>query len=208
MHLYLVRHGETELGGKLVHQPPTTPLSERGREESYLRAERMRVLTPDIVLTSDYTRALETARIIGLRAGVAPTVAGLFREVVAPSSLFGASHFSPRTFWYVLLSTLFRRNPSWRYGDAENYADLSDRVRRTETYLRALAEKYETVVAVSHSMYITVMISYLTKKRMLDARDLILTLLHVKRIKNGDIVHLTYDEKTEAWELAEAPMSA
>lgn len=203
MDVYFVRHGETELGRRLIHQSPGTPLSDKGREDSYRLAERVRTLNPDCIISSEYTRALETARVMALRLGINPQLTGLFHEVVRPSSLFGRSHFSPRTGWYVSLSALNRKDPKWRYGDAENYTDIADRVERARVYLEELAKKHERVVVVSHSMYITIMVSYLTHGRMLDVRDLFLTLLHIERMKNGDIVHLHFDAKGKAWTLVQ-----
>lgn len=201
MEVYFVRHGETEYGRKLRHQTPATPLSDRGREDSYRIAEELRDFKPDCIVSSEYTRALETARIIGLRLGLNPQLTGLFHEVVRPSSLFGKHHFSPKTFWYVLCSALKRDNRNWRYGDAENYADLSDRVIRARTYLETLSQSHERVVVVSHSMFITIMSSFLVTGRMLSVKDLLLTLLHIERLGNGGIIHLTYNKNAQEWKM-------
>lgn len=95
MHVYFVRHGETTMNRRLTHQPPGTPLSERGREQAREVAEFLRSVNPDLLLTSDYTRALETARIIGLSVGLTPRIPGFLHELVRPSRLFHRSHFAP-----------------------------------------------------------------------------------------------------------------
>ena len=97
MHIYFVRHGETLLNKSHVHQSPNTPLSAEGREQVLTVAEFLRSVNPDALLTSEYTRAVESARIIGSAIGIKPVVSGLFYEIVRPSRLFGKSHFNLET---------------------------------------------------------------------------------------------------------------
>jgi broad specificity phosphatase PhoE len=161
-------------------------------------------MNPDLLLSSEYTRALETARIIGMRTGTTPRVNGLFYEIVRPSKLFGKSHFSPVTFWYVIRSLFKKNNPKWRYEDAENFTDLSTRARRALGYLESLAGTHKSVVIVSHTIFVNIMVSYMCKDRLLSFSDLLLTFLHVERMRNGDVVHLEFIGKsphTCAWRL-------
>ncbi len=205
MHVYFVRHGETLLNEKNVHQSPNTPLSPRGKEESVTVAERIRALNPDLLISSEYTRAKETAGVIGLHTGLVPQTNGLFYEIARPSALYNKSHFNIETFFYVAMSVLKRKNPLWRYKDAENFDDISSRAKRALSYLEALEKSHTSVVIVSHTIFINVMVSYMCKNRMLDVRDLILTFLHIKRMANTDIIHVEYlgrgNGHTCAWNL-------
>ncbi len=207
MHVYFVRHGETPLNRKNIHQSPNTPLSPKGKEESVTVAEYIRTVNPDLLISSEYTRARETAGIIGLHTGLSPVVNGLFYEIARPSALFSTSHFNPQTFWYVLLSVINRKNSSWRYKDAENFNDISSRAQRALTYLESLKNMHTSVVVVSHTIFINIMVSYMCKARMLDVRDLMLTFLHIRRMKNTGIVHVEYVGKgngnTCAWRMVE-----
>jgi broad specificity phosphatase PhoE len=210
MHVYFVRHGETSLGKRYVHQSPNTPLSERGREESRTGGEYLRSVNPDLLLSSEYTRALETARIIGQYTGLIPETNGLFYEVVRPSSLFGKTLFSPWTIWYALLSVLRKNNSTFRYEDAENFTDLRDRAKRALAYLESLHETHESVVVVSHKMFIHIMVSYMCEDRLLSIRDLLPVFLHVEQMASGDVVHVEYTgggEGTCSWRLVSSTMS-
>ena len=192
MHVYFVRHGETVLNRKNVHQSPSTPLSPEGREQALTVAEALRGMNPDLLLTSGYTRARETAGTIGLCTGLVSTISGLFCEIVRPSSLYGKSHFHPSTLTYVLLSILNKDNVSWRYEDAENFNDISTRAKSALAHLESLHGTHESVIVVSHTVFINIMVSYLCNDRMLAVRDLLPIFLHVKRMKNTDIIHLEY----------------
>jgi len=74
-YLYLVRHGEqvdAEFG------LPEGPLSERGRQQAQLIADRLRDVPFDAAYTSPMQRAIETAGVITERIG---------REAATPSAL-------------------------------------------------------------------------------------------------------------------------
>jgi broad specificity phosphatase PhoE len=71
MQVFLVRHGETEYNAKGIYQGHTpVPLSERGRQQSALVAERLASIRPHVLYSSDIVRAQETAAIIGQRLGM------------------------------------------------------------------------------------------------------------------------------------------
>jgi len=192
MHVYFVRHGETDLNRRHIHQSPNTPLSSRGREIVVSTAEGLRVVNPDILVSSEYTRAIESARIIGLHVGLTPITNGLFYEIVRPSKLHNCSIFSLETLWYVFLSVLFRNRPSWRYKDAENFTDISNRAKRALAYIESLRDTHTSVVIVSHTVFINIMVAYMCRNRMLDVRDVLSAFTRSKRMKNGEVIHVEY----------------
>ncbi len=196
MHIYFVRHGSTTLNDQHIHQSPSTPLSPKGRDEAFSVAEYLREVNPDMLISSEYTRALETARVIGMHVGLTPVANGLFYEVARPSSLFGKSHFHPRTLMYVCLSALLRNRAAWRYQDAENFSDIKARATRALAYLESLRDTHASVIVVSHTIFINMMISYMCQNKMYDLKSLMLTILHIKQMKNTDVIHVEYVGKT------------
>jgi broad specificity phosphatase PhoE len=80
MAIFVVRHGETELNAARIIQMPTTPLSERGREQAARLAERLAPLGIAHILTSDLARAVETARAVADRTGAPIAVDPRLRE--------------------------------------------------------------------------------------------------------------------------------
>lgn len=80
--VYLVRHGETPGNRLRRYQPYDTPLSEQGREQARLVAERLASEGPFAALyTSDLARTMETARAIGTRLGLEPIPDRRLREL-------------------------------------------------------------------------------------------------------------------------------
>lgn len=192
MHVYFVRHGETLKNRRHIHQSPNTPLSSKGKEQAITAAEALRGVNPDLLISSEYTRALETARVIGLHTGLTPVVNGLFYEIVRPSKFFETSVFSLETLWYVFLSLIHRNNPKWRYADAENLSDVTERARRAIKYLESLTNTHASVVVVSHTVMINILVSALCTHKMYDFWGLLLIFLNIDRMKNGSIIHLEY----------------
>lgn len=192
MHVYFIRHGETYLNKRHVHQSPNTPLSELGRSMVSTLAEELRGVNPTLLVSSEYTRALESARIISSRTGLTPVTNGLFYEVVRPSKFYSRSLFTVETFWYALLSIVHRNNPTWRYCDAENATDVSNRARKALAYIESLRGDHESVVIVSHKMFINIMIALMCRDRMLDFRGLLTTFFNIGRMKNAGVRHVEY----------------
>ena len=71
MAIFVVRHGETELNAARIIQMPTTPLSERGREEARVRSQQLagHDTPPALVLTSPLLRGRQTAEQIAQATG-------------------------------------------------------------------------------------------------------------------------------------------
>lgn len=197
MHVYLVRHGKTALNKRHIHQFPTTPLSDEGREEAVTTAEYLRSMNPDCLISSEYTRALETARIIGLHTGLTPETNALFYEIIRPSSVYGRSHFSVETFKYVILSVLRRNNKQYRYKDAENMHDLIVRIQKAFEYLEGLSKKHSSVVVVSHSVFMNLLVAHMCKESPLSFFELFKSFAKVIFTKNGSVLHLEYQKKTK-----------
>lgn len=197
MDVYFVRHGETDCNRHHIHQSPGVPLSNRGREQSVTVAEYLRKVNPDYLITSDYTRALETARIMEPILGLTLKTSDLFQEVRRPAHLYGKSHFSLLAVWYAFQSVLHRGDFYWHYHDAENFMDIRRRVKDALTCLKGLKEDHRSIVVVSHSIFLNLLIAYMCKNRPMKLRDLLPALLHITRFQNGGVVHVRYIGETE-----------
>lgn len=80
--IYLVRHGETEGNRIRRYQPYATPLSDEGRRQAALVAERLAGEGPfDALYASDLARTMETAAAISARLGLAPIPEPRLREL-------------------------------------------------------------------------------------------------------------------------------
>jgi broad specificity phosphatase PhoE len=80
--IYLVRHGATGLTAEDRFAGSTeVPLSDEGRAQVTALAQRLRCETLDAVYASPMDRTLETARIIGVPHGLAPSPEPDLREI-------------------------------------------------------------------------------------------------------------------------------
>jgi broad specificity phosphatase PhoE len=80
--VYLVRHGETPGNRIRRYQPYETPLTEEGRAQARLVAERLTGAGPfDALYSSDLVRTMETATTIGGRLGLTPIPEPRLREL-------------------------------------------------------------------------------------------------------------------------------
>ena len=64
MKVYFVRHGQTNSNKESRHQFPETPLSDHGLTQADAVAKRFKHLKVDLIISSPYTRALQTATAI------------------------------------------------------------------------------------------------------------------------------------------------
>lgn len=208
MHVYFVRHGETDLNVRHLLQSPSVPLNVHGYDEARTVGEYLRVVNAGRLVTSSQERALQTARTIGSIIGLTPQPMSMFREIDRPTALIAVSIFNIRTLWYLTLSVLHRNNLKWRYKDAENFGDIYRRVHAAFTYIESLAEEHKPIIIVSHSVFINLMITYMCHDRILTLRDIVKTLLHINELKNCDVIHAEYVGpafgNTCAWELVKS----
>lgn len=192
MHVYFVRHGETDLNAKHMHQSSGTPLNVRGFDQARIVGEKLREVHADLLISSTYARALETARIIGIRIGLENTSNFLFKEVVRPTSLAQESLYGFRTLWYITLSILHRNNPKWRYKDGENFYDIHERIKKSFVYIESLTEEHTSVIVVSHSVYINLLITYMCHDSKLTLFELVKTFLNINELQNCAVTHVEY----------------
>lgn len=80
--LYFVRHGQStwNLEGRIQGQIKSPPLTELGRAQARETAAKLAGTSANTLLTSDATRAVQTAAIIGAALGLTPTRTSLLRE--------------------------------------------------------------------------------------------------------------------------------
>jgi broad specificity phosphatase PhoE len=192
MHVYFVRHGETDLNVRHLHQSPSTPLNLRGFDQARSAGEYLRPMNATLLVSSSYERAAQTARTIGSSVGLTPTFNRLFCEVERPSIFAETSLFSVRTVWYIGLSAIFRNKSKWRYKDGENFSDMYTRVQKSFHYIESLTEAHESIIIVSHSAYISLLMMYMCHGSRLTLKELIVSLLSINQLKNCDVTHVEY----------------
>jgi probable phosphoglycerate mutase len=147
--LILLRHGETEwnLSGRWQGQAADTQLTELGRAQARVVAERLRSHPIRAIYSSDLLRAWETAQIVGDLLGLAPIADPALRE-----SDIGA--WTGLTWPEIVarfpdeVAAMFAGQEISR-GGGESYGELRARLATAATRIAA-RHPGETVLLVSH----------------------------------------------------------
>lgn len=187
MHIYFVRHGQTEHNRKRLHQDGTVALSDRGRAQILKAGEKLKHIPITKLISSDFARAVESGEIIGRTIGLVPEQNPLFREVKRPSTLFNRPHYSFTTAQVGARILANLHKPEWHYSDEENLFDLKARVAEAVEYLKELGDEHEHVAVVSHGFIISLFIKYMCAYKEVRVRDYLATLFAGQKIANGSI---------------------
>lgn len=194
MHLYLIRHGQTELG-KRFHLPnPETPLSEQGRIQADNVAKTLASIFVSKVYTSPFTRAQETAAYVAMAHGTPLVQHEFFREKMYPNGGYGRSYLNfgfVKLAYATLLGLVF---PNYHIADEETMLELMNRAKYAKGFLESHEE--DTVVVVSHSLFMSAFLDTILLHRIPRIFRVIYVVIRAAFIKNTQIFHLQYtDEK-------------
>jgi len=141
MKLYFVRHGQTNSNLQAVNQPTVgneEPLNTFGIQQASELAEQLKGEEFDIILSSPFERAVQTAEIVNKHHGLAIDIDDTWREI--------------QTGGYVDINTwndLFNFD---KEASVENSEPLTDFFKRIYEALDELVAKHgdKTVLVVSH----------------------------------------------------------
>ncbi len=151
MLIIFVRHGESELNKKGKHQFSDTKLSKVGIKQAELVSKRLFGIKADLIISSKYQRAKQTAQIINRRLKKKVVYTDLFIEKKGPTEIIGHQHGGPEEIKYLLEREKHLNDPKWHYSDEENFFDVKKRARKAINYLLKTGKK--SVIVVSHGTF-------------------------------------------------------
>ena len=93
--IYFVRHGSTDGNETDAYQLHTLPLSEKGVAQAAFVAERFKTIPVDVIISSDMTRAAQTADRIARAVGRTVVHSEFFHEILRPSAVRGQLKANP-----------------------------------------------------------------------------------------------------------------
>lgn len=197
MRVYFIRHGETKYNRRSMHQPVDATLSEEGKRQAQAAAALLKNHHIDAVISSDISRAVETARPIAAALDVPITESELWREIRRPTSLFGHSHWYPKTFDYVLRTIFNRNKKQWHYEDGESLFEVHRRAERAEQALCELSGEHTAIAVVTHAVFLEIFVNFMCKRGKTSAFDYFPIFSPFSTIKNGSVTVIEYFD-TEA----------
>lgn len=185
MKIYFVRHGQSQLNLEEREQGAEGALSERGREQAAFVAKRFSDIPVDLIVSSPYERAQETANIINAHLNKEVVLSELLRERKPPSEFVGTPTDDPE---YRKVNALMREkrtaDPAWRYSDEDTFVDLKARAVEMFSYFESLEKEH--VLAVTHGGFLRMIAAV-----MILGKDLTYSeyrkFFHVLRTKNTGI---------------------
>lgn len=124
--IFLIRHGQTPSNISGSIQGSAEPLTELGRVQAKLLAERLarspKLYPLEAILTSDFNRALETAQIVRGSFPEVPLIAShLFRECLHPSRIRGLAINTPEVVRTLEEFGEHFHDPEFSYEDGETF---------------------------------------------------------------------------------------
>lgn len=196
MKVYFVRHGESQLNAQRVHQLSTTELSEIGKQQAEVVAKRLLKLPIDVLLSSTYSRAKQTADIIRKFINKPIEYSPLFNERKRPTVIEGRATNEPEVVAINNKITQNLHNPTWRHSDEETFFDMKERAENALTYLTEYNKEH--IAVVTHGDFLRMLIGVMGWGNAFKAEDYILFLTFLPW-QNTAITVCEYKE--EKWKL-------
>jgi broad specificity phosphatase PhoE len=152
--VYLVRHGRSTARDSDKRQSPDSPLGEEGLKQAKALAKRMAKEKIDVVISSKWDRAFQTAEIVSKKIGIKlETIEGVHEKEQNPN-LYGADLASEVHQRYMDEVKKFGGDLDWKFdGQGESLRDL---LKRAEKFKNHLISKHrrESVLVIGHGLFI------------------------------------------------------
>lgn len=193
-HIYLVRHGESRANLSKVAGDIHEPLTPKGKEQAQFVGKRFKNVPIDVVLTSHYTRAHDTAYEIAHASNVPLEVITMAGEREVPSQLRDMHKDDPKAkklmkdFYYNWASA----------ADGEHFDDLRKRVSELTAELESRDEDH--IVVVSHGFFLKFFVAHHILGPHLTPEVFIDWIAETMRMSNTGITYFTIDEEHN-WQL-------
>lgn len=168
---YLLRHGETILNEQNIRQGAEGGLSEKGKKQAAVVGAYLKKEPLDLIISSTYPRALETAQIIQTYVPVPILSSALLVERRNPSAVIGKPTDDPVVQDITNHMDLAYHDDDYRYADEENFVDLRERARKCLDLL-ARQGGTETII-VTHHVFLKMLVAYLLYRDRLTASDFV-----------------------------------
>ena len=167
--VYFVRHGETKANAERIRQAEAGSLSEAGHSQAEAAGDYLAQFPIRSIISSPYPRAAETAVVINERLKVPLSYSTLLVERRNPSEVVGKKDDDPDVLKVIDRIDRIYHDDDYRYSDEENFSDLKERARRCLSLLSR--QGAGSVCAVTHSIFLKMIIAYLLFREGLHAKD-------------------------------------
>jgi 2,3-bisphosphoglycerate-dependent phosphoglycerate mutase len=155
--VYFLRHGQSVDNVSPVFQSVKSPLSDKGRAQAKLLADRIATLDFDALVTSSLPRAKQTAEFITKATGKTAEVSELFVERIKPESIDGKPWTDEEAtkIWREWEKDL--NISGIKSKDGETYDAIVARAKQALNYLETRPEA--NIVVVTHGYFLRTLLA-------------------------------------------------
>lgn len=181
--VYFVRHGESDSNLDHISRGAASVLTERGQDQARRLAERFSQTAFDVIISSHYRRAVQTAEIISQHTKLPHIICEDFHEVRFPSVNQGRHSESPEALATNAEVMAHFGELDWRHSDEETYFEQLERAKRALGFLEERPEA--TMLVVSHGTYLRFLMASMMFKDELTAKEAIRVWKFLKTSNTG-----------------------
>lgn len=206
MQIVFIRHAKSENYEANKRQDAHSRLGKLGRKQARVVAGRIKKaieksdIKYDRVLTSPWTRAVQTADIIAKKTGLSLSEHPLIHEYLSNSILSNQPLDSDIVKEFTQAVKNKGVNFDWKFrGEGECMRDVINRAIsfKNELLTHRAGKNY---VVVSHGLFITTFVTLLMLGDNYND-SLFKQISELIRLENTSITHLEYDETKKTWEI-------
>ena len=199
--IYFVRHGQSEANAGKTYQGAGDPLTEEGKKQALIVAERCTRLPVDVIISSTMDRAHDTALAIAARIGKNIELSDEFVERIAPTHLVERKERDEegRRLYEVWIKSLF--SAGVKDDDGENFTEINTRAKRALDILEKRSES--NILVVTHGFFLRVMLARAIFGTSLTPEELFKVDRAIPHTKNTHITVFKFDENDQEspWKL-------
>ncbi len=195
-HIYFVRHGESESNASGVRQGEASDLSEKGKEQANFVAERFTRIPIELVISSPFPRAQQTAEAISKRRGIPCETSEFPKERIYPKIAIGKPIDDPEVIQAVAAMEKAWIEQRGSYGGSESFDDVLNRARKLTKLLLSKSEQH--IVVVTHGAFMRFFLGYVSFGEAFKPEEFF-RMMKAYAVKNTGI---TYFKNTEGkWQI-------
>lgn len=196
--IYFVRHGESHANRGEIMQDSSSELNDLGFKQADIVGRRLKTVPVDVIISSTFKRAEQTAEEINKHLGREIIFSDLFGERRSATSLTGRLKKEVKDIVFAMENNY--GDFDWRYEDAESGGDLNKRAKEALDFI--LGRPESNIVVVTHGFFLRFMIVQILGIH-LDGPALV-SFFRTMRTNNTGITVVEYDDSfdyTPPWAL-------
>lgn len=196
-HVFFVRHGETDSNADRIYRGRNAQLTDVGREQVAIVADRVGKLGVEALITSDFIRAKDTAAIISEKIGITPEEQAIFGEWVEPEHLLGKSFDHPDA--KALREAIHGSDdPGYRHGTEENFAEMKERATKCYAFLEQ--HPASRICVISHLGFLRVLAGVALLDTSFGKAQYSSLFRHLEGNNTG-VTYVRFDDEKKRWKL-------